>query len=82
MKYQILLTVRAKDGSRAVSADLLPPVVALEADTMLGLLIAMQNMVSDPSAIVTILELDDIYALAEKVELDVENNKYKWTIEK
>jgi hypothetical protein len=38
-------------------------------------------MVDDKAAIAG-LDIDSVYSLAQKVEADVEANKYKWQVEK
>ena len=80
MQYELVLTVRARNCSFAITSNLLPEVIATVSDSMLAILISAKYRVDDP--IVGSMEIDDVFELANKIELDVHTGKYKWQIEK
>ncbi len=79
IKYTLELVVRAQ-GEEGVTTPLLPPIRVDSADSLFGLLILAKYTVIGSSINLDSLDENELSELALRVEQDVADNKYKWTL--
>jgi len=77
MQYQIVLHINAVNDEGKVSKSLLPPVVALEYESMLSILLSIISFVEVDDAVAT-LGMENMFTFADKIQADVESGKYKF----
>lgn len=81
IRYELVFTVRARDGTRTITKPLLPPILVSHSNKVLDILAEILIYCGDNPDLQEI-GLKEGYDLARKIEQDVAAGKYKWEIEK
>lgn len=76
--YELILTVKARQGG-ATTKPLLPELVVRSEDQLLPILVDVLLLFGEQEALAD-LSVEGILSLADKVEQDVKNKKYKWEL--
>lgn len=79
IRYTLELVVKAQ-GDNGETPPLLPPIQVDSADSLFGLLILAKYTVVGTSVDLDNLDENELSDLALRVEQDVADDKYKWTL--